>query len=261
MTGDATIGGDLNVTGDLVTNNDILNSQMLDAEINGLNSYRPLARIDSTDVISVDYDIATLVPGIKMDIVDYDNTGTRGSVNDEVYFTDAFTVDTVNYSETRIDIKKASALQLGAVKIGSGVNVAADGTISVSPSSEKPFTSSGSVTITNSTSTATAPVYDTPDLYYKMTNDATEFMIFGTLPFKGSGVGTRCDITTSLQVDPPSSEIVIPGIPIISQSSTATAGNYLSIDTNGYVHLNVYSVVNKSLMTLVPVRIKLSDWS
>ena len=141
--GDISVAGDITIAGDINSSDPILTSDMLAAEVAGLNAYRPLCRINNIDPISLDYDIATLVPNIKTNVVDYNDEGTMATVTSRVYFTDNFTVDTVNYGETRIDLKPASASQLGSVKIGSGVNVAADGTISVSPSSELPFTNEG----------------------------------------------------------------------------------------------------------------------
>lgn len=132
---DGTFSGDVAVAGDIscdeinVTTNAILNSAMLAAEVS-TNAYRPLATVNPIDPLTLVYDIADNIPSIKFTGVAYDSSGNRNNLNPEVKFTDAFKVNTGDYAETRIDIAPASASSLGGVKIGSGITVAADGTIS-----------------------------------------------------------------------------------------------------------------------------------
>ena len=132
---DATLSGDLAVTGAIsgntiaITNNTILNSQMLAAEAS-TNAYRPMATINPIDPLAINYDIATNIPSIKFNAVSYDQSGTRTTLAPEVKFTDSFKVNTAEYDETRIGMTPASASVLGGVKIGSGITVASDGTIS-----------------------------------------------------------------------------------------------------------------------------------
>lgn len=139
LSGDLTVGGDAAVTGELsadtinVTNSAILNSAMLEAEVNGTNAYKPLARINNIDPLAINYD-AQNIPSIRMNMVEYAQDGTRNTVQPEVFFTSAFGINQVDYAQTRIDLKPASASKLGGVKIGSGITVAADGTISASGS-------------------------------------------------------------------------------------------------------------------------------
>lgn len=132
---DGTFSGDVAVTGDIscdeinVTTNAILNSAMLAAEVS-TNAYRPLATVNPIDPLTLVYDIADNIPSIKFTGVAYDSSGNRNNLNPEVKFTGAFKVNTGDYAETRIDMAPASASSLGGVKIGSGITVAADGTIS-----------------------------------------------------------------------------------------------------------------------------------
>ena len=132
---DGSFSGDVAVTGDIscdeinVTNNTILNSAMLEAEVNGTNAYKPLARINNIDPLAINYD-AQNIPSIRMNTVEYAQDGTMNTVQPEVFFTSAFGINQLDYAQTRIDLKPASASQLGGVKIGSGITAAADGTIS-----------------------------------------------------------------------------------------------------------------------------------
>lgn len=132
---DGTFSGDVAVTGDIscdeinVTTNAILNSQMLAAEVS-TNAYRPMATVNPIDPITLVYDVADNIPSIKFNAVAYDSSGNRNTLAPEVKFTGAFKVNTGDYAETRIDMAPASSSSLGGVKIGSGITVAADGTIS-----------------------------------------------------------------------------------------------------------------------------------
>lgn len=186
---DATLSGDLAVTGAIsgntisITNNTILNSQMLAAEAS-TNAYRPMATINPIDPLAVNYDIATNIPSIKFNAVSYDQSGTRTTLAPEVKFTDSFKVNTADYDETRIGMAPASASVLGGVKIGTGITVAADGTITAD---------SGSLTIetvwTNaSPTTAMAPQTITVDMSdYKLGLIVVELAT--TLPgYKGAAL-------------------------------------------------------------------------
>lgn len=132
---DGTFSGDVAVTGDIscdeinVTTNAILNSAMLAAEVSS-NAYRPMATVNPIDPITLVYDMQDNIPSIKFNAVAYDSSGNRNTLAPEVKFTDAFKVNTADYAETRIDMAPATASTLGGVKIGSGINVTADGTIS-----------------------------------------------------------------------------------------------------------------------------------
>ena len=132
---DGNFSGDVAVTGNIscdeinVTTNAILNSQMLAAEVS-TNAYRPMATVNPIDPLTLVYDFSDNIPSIKFNGVSYDSSGNRNNLNPEVKFSGAFKVNTADYAETRIDMAPASASSLGGVKIGSGINVAADGTIS-----------------------------------------------------------------------------------------------------------------------------------
>ena len=138
--GDATITGDVSATditasgvlsGDTIsiTSNNILNSDALDTMASSGASYRPMAKIVGTDALQLEYD-ASNIPNIKLDVLNYNDDGTVSIDEPKVYFTSAFNIDSVNYGETRIDLRPATSLQLGGVKEGSGISIAADGTIS-----------------------------------------------------------------------------------------------------------------------------------
>lgn len=132
---DGNFSGDVAVTGDIscdeinVTNNDILNSQMLAAEVS-TNAYRPMATVNPIDPLTLVYDMATNIPSIKFNAVAYDQSGNRNTLAPEVKFTDGFKANTTDYDETRIGIAPATSSTLGGVKIGSGITVTSDGTIS-----------------------------------------------------------------------------------------------------------------------------------
>ena len=140
--GDATITGDVSATditasgvlsGDTIsiTNNNILNSDALDTMASSTASYLPMAKIIGQESLQLEYD-ASNIPDIKLDVLNYNDDGTISIDQPKVYFTSAFTVDTANYLQTRIDLVPALALQLGGVKEGSGISISGDGTISTS---------------------------------------------------------------------------------------------------------------------------------
>lgn len=142
---DATITGDVSATditasgvlsGDTIsiTSNNILNSDAIDSMATGTASYLPMAKIVGTDALQLEYD-ASNIPDIKLDVLNYKDDGTISIDEPKVYFTNSFTINTADYLQTRIDLKPASASVLGGVKEGSGVSIAADGTISASGSS------------------------------------------------------------------------------------------------------------------------------
>lgn len=150
-TGDIIAGGDASINGDMsatditasgvlsgdtisITNNDILNSDALETMASSGVSYLPMAKIVGTDALQLEYD-ASNIPDIKLDVLNYNDDGTVSIDEPKVYFTDSFTVNTADYLQTRIDLRPATASQLGGVKEGSGVSIAADGTISASASS------------------------------------------------------------------------------------------------------------------------------
>ena len=142
---DATITGDISATditasgvlsGDTIsiTTNNILNSDALDSMASSGASYLPMAKIVGQESLQLEYD-ASNIPDIKLDVLNYNNDGTISIDEPKVYFTSAFTINTADYLQTRIDLKPASASQLGGVKEGTGISIAADGTISASASS------------------------------------------------------------------------------------------------------------------------------
>lgn len=141
---DATITGDVSATditasgvlsGDTISikSNNILNSDALDSMASSGASYRPMAKIVGTDALQLEYD-ASNIPDIKLDVLNYNDDGTISIDEPKVYFTSAFTVNTADYLQRRIDLKPASASQLGGVKEGTGISIASDGTISASAS-------------------------------------------------------------------------------------------------------------------------------
>lgn len=103
--GNITADGDVNCDEISVTNNAILNSQMLVAEVS-TNAYRPMATINPIDPLVLNYDLSTNVPSIKFNAVAYDQSGNRNTLSPEIKFTDDFTVNTTDYSETRIALAK-----------------------------------------------------------------------------------------------------------------------------------------------------------
>lgn len=114
-----------------ITSNSILNSDALDTMASSGASYRPMAKIVGTEALQLEYD-ASNIPNIKLDVLNYNDDGTVTIDEPKVYFTSAFNIDSVNYGETRIDLRPATSLQIGGVKEGTGVTIAADGTISAS---------------------------------------------------------------------------------------------------------------------------------
>lgn len=147
---DVTAGGNASITGNVsavnitasgvlsgdtisITSNSILNSDALDTMASSGASYLPMAKIVGTDALQLEYD-ASNIPDIKMDVLNYNDNGTISIDEPKVYFTDSFTVNTADYLQTRIDLRPASASQLGGVKQGTGVSISADGTISASSS-------------------------------------------------------------------------------------------------------------------------------
>lgn len=101
--GNVTVDGDVTCDEINVTNNAILNSQMLAAEV-GTNSYRPIATINPIEPLTLVSDSSDNTPSIKFNAVSYDQSGNITTHTPEVKFTDQFTINSSDYSETRIGL-------------------------------------------------------------------------------------------------------------------------------------------------------------
>ncbi len=133
---DAILSGDVrasgNISGDTIsiTNNTVLNSQMLAAEASS-NAYRPMCTINPVDPLALAYDLGDMTPFISFNAVSYDQNGTRATLQPKVKFTESFTVNSTDYAETRVELSPASENTRGGVKVGTGLNVDQDGTLNV----------------------------------------------------------------------------------------------------------------------------------
>lgn len=123
-----TATGSVNANSISVTNNNILNSAMLSAEVDGTNAYKPIARINNVDPLAINYD-ENEVPSIRMNAVEYARDGSRYSVQPEVFFTDSFGINQLDYAQTRIALAPATASRLGGVIPGTGLGIDSNGVL------------------------------------------------------------------------------------------------------------------------------------
>lgn len=131
---DITASGTVSANSLNITTDPVLNSDLLKAEIQNANGYRPLGRVGGVDPLNLIYDINN-IPSIRLSAVDYNSSGQVTALSDEVAFTDEFTINSQDYAETRIALRPATASKLGGVKAGTGLNITSDGTLSVASSS------------------------------------------------------------------------------------------------------------------------------
>lgn len=145
ITGDVSAIGDIsgaNITGSgtitgnaiSITNNTILNSTKLSGIGGSANAYQILTTLGADrDVLGMSADATDNTPSVKFMAGKWANNGTMGDATSEVKFNNSFAPD-YNYDPTggRIGLSPASASILGGVKIGSGISVTSDGTISAS---------------------------------------------------------------------------------------------------------------------------------
>ena len=114
-----------------VANNTILNSSKLNGIAGSSNACQVLTTVSaSIDPLVMGSDLQTNTPTVKFTGCKVDNNGTINSGTSEVFFTESFGIDSMNYNESRISLAPADASMIGGVKIGSGISVDADGTIS-----------------------------------------------------------------------------------------------------------------------------------
>ena len=222
--GDATITGDVSATditasgvlsGDTIsiTSNNILNSDALDSMATSGASYLPMAKIVGQESLQLEYD-AYNTPNIKLDVINYNNDGSLTIDEPKVYFTDSFTIDTVNYGETRIDLKPASSLKLGGVKEGTGVSIAPDGTIS---NAYTPFTldtlwTNASVSSSFAAQTISIDLSEYKMLFIDFKIDSSAVGGYAMLPFSPDGYSYRCGVQNTGNVSPATmnTRIVVP---------------------------------------------------
>lgn len=131
-------GTDLNMSGTVsalrlsVMNDQVLNSDKLKALVNGGNAHQVIANNNPIDMIAMGVNAVDNTPTVAFHGVKYDNTGTMTAADAAVGFSTAFVTNYTDYDSGRIDLAPASATQIGGVKIGEGVAVTSDGTISTS---------------------------------------------------------------------------------------------------------------------------------
>lgn len=135
-TGNIVASGNVSADTLTVADNAILNSAMLATEVSS-NAYRPLTNVNGIDPLVLRYDTADLTPQISFIGTVIDQSGTRTPVNADAKFTSRFIVNSTDYAESRLDLAPASASDLGGVKVGSGLSVTQDGTISVNASMQR----------------------------------------------------------------------------------------------------------------------------
>lgn len=126
--------GTLNANTIEVTDNLILNSTKLEGVAGSTNAYQILTTLGADrDVLGMSADATDNTPSVKFMAGKWANNGTMGDATSEVKFNNSFAPD-YNYDPTggRIGLAPASANVLGGVKIGSGISVTNDGTISTS---------------------------------------------------------------------------------------------------------------------------------
>lgn len=139
ITADTVTAGDVSASGTLtadslnVTNNTILNSSKLEGLAGSSNAYQVLSTVSANmDVLGLGFDNDTNTPTVSFYANKWGNNGQNASANASAYFTNSFIADYTSYSQGRIGLAPASASVLGGVKIGSGISVTNDGTISTS---------------------------------------------------------------------------------------------------------------------------------
>lgn len=128
---------DINASGTIsaddifVTNSAILNSGRVNA-IASNAAYRTLSKNGNIDPLYLEpVDLLTdSSPNITFKAIEYASDGTATAVSNSAPFSTSFVLNDTDYSERRIGLAPASASVLGGVKIGSGISVASDGTIS-----------------------------------------------------------------------------------------------------------------------------------
>lgn len=130
----ANITGSGTITGNAIsiTNNTILNSTKLSGIGGSINAYQILTTLGADrDVLGMSADATDNTPSVKFMAGKWANNGSMGDATSEVKFNNSFAPD-YNYDPTggRIGLVPASANVLGGVKIGPGISVTADGTIS-----------------------------------------------------------------------------------------------------------------------------------
>lgn len=129
-------GTDLNMSGTVsasnlsIMNDQVLNSDKLKALVNGGNAHQVIANNNPIDMIAMGVNFGDNTPTVAFHGVKYDNTGTMTPADAAVGFSTAFETNYTDYDTGRIDLAPASATQRGGVKIGSGISVDANGTIS-----------------------------------------------------------------------------------------------------------------------------------
>lgn len=123
-----TATGSVNANSISVTNNTILNSAMLAAEVDGTNAYKPIARINNIDPLAINYD-ENEVPSIRMNTVEYAKDGSRNNVQPEVFFTDSFGINQLDYAQTRIALAPATSSRLGGIIPGTGLGIDSNGVL------------------------------------------------------------------------------------------------------------------------------------
>ena len=151
--------------------------------------------------------------------------------------------------------RKASASQLGGIKVGNNLSIDSDGVLSASGNSE--LTLSGTVNITSSTSPAQTPVYKNVDLKYRASSDYSILILYGTCECRGSGGTTVTTVTTNLTIPNwTKGETRIGGVPFNSSANATT----LVIRSNGRVDFELTGSTNFGTYFFPPYRMIMADY-
>lgn len=120
-----------------VNNNDILNSGLLERMAlleNGFVRCQPNLDTGFNELISTGIDISENIPVIRSSYQRI-SEGAPVTIFDNAYFSNEFYVDDTNPDKRKISLKKAGASQLGGIKVGSGLSITNDGTLSANAGS------------------------------------------------------------------------------------------------------------------------------
>lgn len=133
-TDDLTASGNISADTIEVTDNLILNSTKLKGVAGSTNAYQILTTLGADrDVLGMSADATDNTPSVKFMAGKWANNGTMGDATSEVKFNNSFAPD-YNYDPTggRIGLAPATSSVLGGIKVGSGLSVTSDGTLTSS---------------------------------------------------------------------------------------------------------------------------------
>lgn len=133
-TGNITASGDISADTIEIADNLILNSTKLEGVAGSTNAYQILTTLGADrDVLGMSADATDNTPSVKFMAGKWANNGTMGDATSEVKFNNSFAPD-YNYDPTggRIGLAPATSSVLGGIKVGSGLSVTSDGTLTSS---------------------------------------------------------------------------------------------------------------------------------